>query len=139
MHRGAFCQFPFRSIYYCHSSKSNGKETDKTHICVLYLCETPFLHYKFSFCLRCTCLYRLGHLTMWTAGLGCRKKTLYISPAYCLHYLASITLWKPCLWSLWIMSPKKTANSLWKGTTYFFWACLYNLCIRKYLTIEISC
>ena len=33
-HRGAFCQFPFRWIYYCHSSKSNGKETGKTHLCV---------------------------------------------------------------------------------------------------------
>ena len=26
LHRGAFCQFPFRRIYYCHSSKSIGKE-----------------------------------------------------------------------------------------------------------------
>ena len=31
LHRGAFCQFPFRWIYYCHSSsKSTGKETGKT-------------------------------------------------------------------------------------------------------------
>ena len=29
LHRGAFCQFPFRWIYYCHSSKSTGKETGK--------------------------------------------------------------------------------------------------------------
>ena len=35
MHRGAFCQFPFRSVYYCHSSKSNGKETGKTHLCAM--------------------------------------------------------------------------------------------------------
>ena len=33
VHRGAFCQFPFRWIYYCHSSKSTGKETDKMHLC----------------------------------------------------------------------------------------------------------
>ena len=26
-HRGALCKFPFRWIYYCHSSKSTGKET----------------------------------------------------------------------------------------------------------------
>ena len=32
-HRGAFCQFPFRWIYYSHSSKSTGKETGKTHLC----------------------------------------------------------------------------------------------------------
>ena len=35
LHRGAFCQFPFRWIYYCHSSKSTGKETGKTHLCAL--------------------------------------------------------------------------------------------------------
>ena len=35
VHRGAFCQFPFRWIYYCHSSKSNGKKTGKTNLCVL--------------------------------------------------------------------------------------------------------
>ena len=32
MHRGAFCQFPFRWIYYYHSSKSTGKETGKPHL-----------------------------------------------------------------------------------------------------------
>ena len=31
---GAFCQFSFRWIYYYHSSKSTGKETGKTHLCV---------------------------------------------------------------------------------------------------------
>ena len=35
VHRGAFCQFPFRLIYYCHSSKSTGKETGKTHLCAV--------------------------------------------------------------------------------------------------------
>ena len=35
MHRGAFCQFLFRWIYYCHNSKSTGKETDKTHLCAV--------------------------------------------------------------------------------------------------------
>ena len=33
MHRGAFCKFPFRWIYYCGSNKSTGKETGKTHLC----------------------------------------------------------------------------------------------------------
>ena len=41
-HRGlrdAFCQFPFRWIYYCHSNKSIGKETGKMHFCggLLYI------------------------------------------------------------------------------------------------------
>ena len=31
--RGAFFQFFFRSIHYCHSSKSTGKETGKNHLC----------------------------------------------------------------------------------------------------------
>ena len=34
-HRGAFCQFPFRWIYYYGSNESTGKETGKTHLCVL--------------------------------------------------------------------------------------------------------
>jgi hypothetical protein len=33
--RDAFCQFPFRWIYYCHSSKSTGKETGKMHLCAV--------------------------------------------------------------------------------------------------------
>ena len=37
VHKGAFCQFPFRWIYYCHSNKSTGKEPGKMHLCVLDL------------------------------------------------------------------------------------------------------
>ena len=36
LHSGAFCQFPFRWIYYCHSSKSTGVETGKMHLCAMY-------------------------------------------------------------------------------------------------------
>ena len=32
LHRSAFCQFPFRWIYYCNSSESTRKETGKTHL-----------------------------------------------------------------------------------------------------------
>ena len=32
-HRGAFCLVFFWLIYYCHSSKSTGKETGKIHLC----------------------------------------------------------------------------------------------------------
>ena len=35
MHRGAFCQFPFRWIYYYCSNKSTGEETSKTHLCAM--------------------------------------------------------------------------------------------------------
>jgi hypothetical protein len=41
LHRGAFCQFPFRWIYYYASNKSTGKETGKTHLCALL--ELKFL------------------------------------------------------------------------------------------------
>ena len=34
-HRGAFCQFPFRWIYYYGSNKSTGKEIGKMHLCAL--------------------------------------------------------------------------------------------------------
>ena len=34
-HRGAFCKFPFRCIYYYGSNKSTGKETGKTHFCAV--------------------------------------------------------------------------------------------------------
>ena len=35
VHIGAFCQFTFWWIYYCHSIKSTGKETGKTHLCAV--------------------------------------------------------------------------------------------------------
>ena len=37
LHRGAFCQFLFRWIYYCHISKSTGKNTGKKHLCALHI------------------------------------------------------------------------------------------------------
>ena len=36
LHRGAFCQFSFRWIYYYGSNKSTGKETGKTHLYALF-------------------------------------------------------------------------------------------------------
>ena len=35
VHRGAFCQFPFRWIYYYGSNKFTGKETEKMHLCAM--------------------------------------------------------------------------------------------------------
>ena len=35
LHRGAFCPFPFRWIYYYASNKSTGKESGKAHLCAL--------------------------------------------------------------------------------------------------------
>ena len=38
LHRGVFCQFPFRRIYYYGSNNSTGKEISKTHLCGLCVC-----------------------------------------------------------------------------------------------------
>jgi hypothetical protein len=35
LHRGTFCQFPFRWIHYYGSNESTVKETGKTHLCAL--------------------------------------------------------------------------------------------------------
>ena len=35
VHRGAFCQFPFRWIYYYGSNKSTVKEIGKMYLCVV--------------------------------------------------------------------------------------------------------
>ena len=37
LHRGAICEFLFRWIHYCHSSKSTGKKTYKIHVCALVI------------------------------------------------------------------------------------------------------
>ena len=41
VHRDAFCQSLFHWIYYCHSSKTTGKETVKTHLCTLVWSLNP--------------------------------------------------------------------------------------------------
>ena len=43
MHRGAFCQFLFRWIYYYGSNKSTGKETCKPHLCAVHCSVAPYL------------------------------------------------------------------------------------------------
>ena len=47
VHKGAFCQFPFRWNNYCHSSKSTGKETGITHLCAVY-CSRLYGSYNFQ-------------------------------------------------------------------------------------------
>ena len=43
LHKGAFCQFPFRSIYNSGSNRSTEKETGKTHLCALHCtCANAF-------------------------------------------------------------------------------------------------
>ena len=65
MHRGAFCQFLFRWIYYCHISKSTGKETGKTHFCALYRVLSYYYNkYIFSeYIMSFLCVTGIGLLT----------------------------------------------------------------------------
>ena len=45
LHRGAFCQSSFRSIYYYGSNKSTGNGTGKSHLCAVWrpLSFRPFV------------------------------------------------------------------------------------------------
>ena len=43
LHRGAFCQFPFRWIYYCHSSKSTERKLAKRTY-VHCMAKRKFIH-----------------------------------------------------------------------------------------------
>ena len=40
VHKGAFCQFLFRWVYYYGNNKSTGKETAKTHLCAVLCCAS---------------------------------------------------------------------------------------------------
>ena len=62
---GAFCQFLFRLIYYCHSSKSTGKETGKTHLCAVLKISILIKYPSFD--------GFLGPLNViWQASFACR-------------------------------------------------------------------
>ena len=52
VHRGAFCQFPFRSIYYYGSNKSTGNKNGKTHLCAV---STYFVSFIFKIMNRKDC------------------------------------------------------------------------------------
>ena len=43
LHKGTIWQFPVQWIYYCHSSESTGKKTDKTHLCAVSYARTQEL------------------------------------------------------------------------------------------------
>ena len=45
LYRGAFCQFPFQWIYYCHIGKYIGKET---HLCVMWYTVVSSVWLKFT-------------------------------------------------------------------------------------------
>ena len=91
VHRGAFCQFPFQWIYYCHISKSTGKETGKTHLCALvgfHLTLAPVGTPDLISCLKKTKLYtglsRFSHAHNFCSEIrqkdkGHRKQDTFLS------------------------------------------------------------
>ena len=69
LHRGAFCQFLFRWIYYCHSNKSTGKVTGKTHLCALchlYIKRFKKKHLQCLFCLKMKRVPNVVHINTKT-------------------------------------------------------------------------
>ena len=61
LHRRAFCQFPFRWIYYFHSNKSTGIETGKTHLCALWRLSQQKSTDKWVFNICCRLLWIKSH------------------------------------------------------------------------------
>ena len=64
LHRGAFCQFPFRWVYYYGSNKSTRKETGKTHLCALVQVWAHYQTLKYGFCKNS--LQKNATLNSWT-------------------------------------------------------------------------
>ena len=82
VHRDAFCQFLFWWIYYCHNSKSTGKETDKTHLCAVvkpnyfkYICSN-FLQPWLSCLLAGSKIYR---------AILALENSIFLAWMICLH------------------------------------------------------
>ena len=46
--RGAFCQFNFWWVYYCHKSKSIGKQTFEMHLCAVTYYQSPKLIFIYA-------------------------------------------------------------------------------------------
>ena len=99
VHRGAFCPFLFRWIYYCHSSKYTGKKTDKTHLCavqwsllknlVQHLKNSPFqvsFETFFKLFYHCNFPKNLSHAVL----LRCRPSSFHSKVLFTLNEWNSI-------------------------------------------------
>ena len=101
LQRGAFCQFSFRWIYYCHSSKSTGKEIGKMHLCAVYC----FVKIRFKNVDCCWTSRRRGNILIWFRRF-CNNSTAQIrigswdffltwkaTPLLCGYFLG-LELWR---------------------------------------------
>ena len=88
VHRGAFCHFSFQWIYYCHSSKSIGKETGKKHLCAL---TTSWYLHKII-------------IRVWNKWAQFFKKKCLKnwSKSKCVKRKLSFNFWRP----IWNLNPK---------------------------------
>ena len=86
VHRGAFWQFPFRWIYYCHSTNSTGKETGKMHLCGAL--ENTFkrwqsrpLYFETKFeC--CWIILNTETVFLWSVGQNICNSTISNTPSF---------------------------------------------------------
>ena len=103
MLRGAFCQFPFRRIYYCHSSKFIGKETGKMHLCALRA-------YYYIFFQACIIFGRRRRRAVWEPWSrrhcrrlwrSCRRHPYVfnrLNNSVCYYKISRIIIWNKNKW-----------------------------------------
>ena len=112
LHRGAFCQFLFRWIYYYDSNKSAGKETRKTHLCAMVEKET----WALTTLSIVDCKYSNPQLCgWWYYQLNCAlPHCAYYDLVFSLLYGGGLQikiftlLFKYMAWLLFTKPPKKT-------------------------------
>ena len=82
VHRGAFFQFPFRWIYYCHSRKFAGEENEKTHRCAVLQSKKQVLR---AYCPAIYC--EMGSVSSQPRSLA--LSSVYVCEVPCLSGKAS--------------------------------------------------
>ena len=86
VHRSAFCQFPFRWIYYYGSNKSTGKEIGKTHLSAVkkfkqsqLQCQVRKLWSDYTLC---PPVVLLSHLNFVTQNIHYFPVGLFCNPVF---------------------------------------------------------
>ena len=108
LHKDAFCQFPFRWIYYYVSNKSTGKETDKVHLCAVVRLPKNAQVFKIHFQdllgplrHRVSGLIKIQWISFWTSQIFhqwpiCNTICTFVCTPFWLEYI-HMTL-NPLIW-----------------------------------------
>ena len=88
VHRGAFCHFPFRWIYYYGSNKSTRKETGKKHLCVL--CNIGCGKY---------CIFSLLDTFLMMEIFGSNNFTYHFHVSHVISLIQTTFIWILQLWT----------------------------------------